>query len=98
MRPLVIALGLAYLVVAAVLFALHIGPLVLAVILAVNGAIVVGAILIERSRYRPEPAGDSTHILWRPTGERFVDPASGRTIEVQENTVTGERIYQEVDQ
>ena len=97
MRPLVIALGLAYLVVAAVLFALHLGPLPLAVILAVNGAIVVGAILIERSRYRPEPDPSSTHVLWRPTGERFVDPASGQMIEVQENTVTGERIYQEVD-
>jgi hypothetical protein len=97
-RPLVIALGLAYVVVAAVLFALRIAPIALAAILAVNGLIVIGAILIERSRYRPEPAPGSTHVLWRPTGERFVDPASGQMIEVQENTVTGERIYQEVEQ
>jgi hypothetical protein len=94
-RSIVIALGLAYLAVAAVLFALRLGPAIIAVLLAVNGLIVVGAIVFERSRYRPVPSGDDSRILWQPTGERFIDPTSGRMVEVEENTLTGERIYKE---
>jgi len=30
---------------------------------------------------------------WRETGERFVDPVSGRPVTVYEKTATGERRY-----
>ena len=38
---------------------------------------------------RDRPSGDH----WRPTGERFVDPETGRLVTVWFNQATGERQY-----
>jgi pimeloyl-ACP methyl ester carboxylesterase len=56
------------------------------------GAILAGAVLVERWRYRPltdqRPGRD-----WQATQERFVDPESGRLVTVFFNPATGERRY-----
>jgi hypothetical protein len=55
------------------------------------GAILTIAVLCERWRYRriEHSAGER----WRPTGERFEDPETGRTVEVLYDPATGERRY-----
>ncbi|HET7675691.1 MAG TPA: hypothetical protein VFL54_09240 [Gammaproteobacteria bacterium] len=59
--------------------------------LAGEGAIVTLALIFERWRYsrKSNPQG----AAWQPTGERFVDPGSGRLTEVRYNPKTGERAY-----
>ncbi|MBS0373330.1 MAG: hypothetical protein JSR73_02020 [Proteobacteria bacterium] len=54
------------------------------------GVVVLVGVAIERWRYRttPRPGAD-----WQPTGERFVDPESGRSVDVFYDPKTGERRY-----
>jgi hypothetical protein len=42
---------------------------------------------------RPSPSGN-----WRPTGEKFIDPATGKRVEVWFEPKTGERRYVDVDE
>ena len=60
----------------------------------VIGAIVIVAVLFEGSRYRP--LVDRSAAGWESTGERFVDPTSGKLVEVRFNPTSGERDYVEV--
>ena len=93
-RWVIIGYGLLYLIGAAVLlFVVH-ATLWLVVYLAVNGVILVSAMLLERQRYRTRV--DRTQGHWQPTGERFVDPTTGQLMEVFYNLATGERDYREV--
>ncbi|WP_236600751.1 hypothetical protein [Ktedonobacter sp. SOSP1-85] len=82
-----------YLVGAAVLLFIVHATLWLVLYLAVNGFILIGAMLLERQRYRTRV--DRTQGYWQPTGERFIDPASKRLMEVFYNPATGERDYRE---
>jgi membrane protein implicated in regulation of membrane protease activity len=50
-------------------------------------------VLFERFRYRPRARNPQR---LRPTGERMIDPTSGRLVEVWEDPATGEREYREV--
>jgi hypothetical protein len=56
------------------------------------GAIIAGALLVERWRYKPlvdhRPGRE-----WQATPERFVDPESGQVVTVFFNPATGERRY-----
>ena len=45
----------------------------------------------ERWRYRPNDSGASA--TWEPTSERFVDPQTGKTVQVFYNPRSGERRY-----
>ena len=58
----------------------------------VMGALVVVGILFER-RYRHNNQQPDSH--WQTTGERFVDPASGKNVEVYYDPQSGERRYVE---
>ncbi|MGC8485336.1 MAG: hypothetical protein ACP5O6_06835 [Candidatus Baltobacteraceae bacterium] len=58
------------------------------------GAIVLVAVIFEGSHYRPKI--DRNAAGWEPTGERFVDPTSGKLVEVRYNPTSGERDYIEV--
>ncbi len=58
------------------------------------GAVVLVAVIFESSRYRPKI--DRNAAGWEPTGERFVDPTSGKLLEVRYNPTNGERDYTEV--
>ena len=94
LRGVIIAYGLLYLIGAAVLlFVVH-ATFWLVLYLAMNGFILVSAVLLERKRYRTRV--DQTQGHWQFTGERFVDPTTGRLMEVFYNTATGERDYREV--
>jgi hypothetical protein len=58
--------------------------------LGVGGLIVLGT-AFERWRYRPNDARPGTG--WEPTGERFQDPQSGKTLQVFYHPRSGERRY-----
>ena len=94
LRGTIIGYGLLYLIGAAVLLLVVHATLWLVLYLAVNGVILVSAVLLERKRYRMRV--DQTQGDFQPTGERFVDPTSQRLIEVFYNPATGEREYREV--
>jgi len=94
LRWVIIGYGLLYLIGAAMLLFIVHATLWLVLYLAVNGIILVSAVLLERKRYRTRV--DRTRGHWQPTGERFVDPTTGRLMEVSYNTATGERDYREV--
>jgi len=79
---------------AAILLAAHV-TIALVIYLAINGLIIAGGILFERSSYRSN--ADRTQGTWQPTGERFNDPTSGQIVEVYYNPQTGERDYRESD-
>jgi hypothetical protein len=58
---------------------------------ALWGGFIAAAMLVERWRYRD--AGTPPDGDWQKTEERFVDPESGRTMQVFYNPRTGERRY-----
>ncbi len=92
LRKILIAYGLLCLIGAVILLAAHV-TIALVIYLAINGLIIAGAILLERSSYRSK--ANTTQGKWQPTGERFNDPTSGKMIEVYYNPQTGERDYRE---
>lgn len=53
------------------------------------GALFIGGTIFER-RYRPKSSASGP---WEATGERFVDPTTGKMTEVRYNPQTGERKY-----
>ena len=62
--------------------------------LIVLGAVVLLGVTLEARRYR----GRAGPGRWQATSERFVDPSTGRLVEVQYDPSTGERRYVEVEQ
>jgi membrane protein implicated in regulation of membrane protease activity len=55
------------------------------------GGVIVIAVLCERWRYRRKEHNHNRQ--WQPTGERFEDPETGQTVEVQYDPASGERRY-----
>lgn len=94
LRWVIIGYGVLSLIGAAILLFVAHATLGVALYLAVNGLIVVSAVLLERKRYRATV--DRTQGHWQSTGERFVDPATGQLMEVSYNPTTGERDYRAV--
>lgn len=73
---------------------------------AVTGAVVLVAVVLERTRYRSEaaerspgehgPGGGEKSMPdapFRPTDELFIDPTSGAQLRVYLDSATGERRY-----
>lgn len=58
--------------------------------LGLGGLIVLGTVF-ERWRYRPNNARPGAD--WQPTGERFEDPQTGKTVQVFYDSRSGERRY-----
>ncbi len=83
----------------AVLFAIGVVLLVAAALvgrpavpMAVFGAVLTLALVLERYVYkpiRPQPPGPG----WDRTAEQFIDPGSGQSVTVYFNPRTGERRY-----
>ncbi|HXZ04810.1 MAG TPA: hypothetical protein VEH81_08250 [Ktedonobacteraceae bacterium] len=92
LRRILIAYGVLCLIGAVILLAAHV-TIVLVIYLAINGLIITGGILFERSSYRTK--ADTTQGKWQATGERFKDPTTGQVVEVYYNPQTGERDYRE---
>ncbi len=63
-----------------------------ALYLFIAGGASTAGVMFERWRYAPPPPRIGN---WRPTGERFLDPATGKMVEVYFNRETGERHYRE---
>ncbi|MBV8974202.1 MAG: hypothetical protein JOY74_03695 [Sinobacteraceae bacterium] len=89
LRATLLALAGALAITGAILIACRVpGPGAYA--LGLGGVIVLG-ILFERWRYRPnDPRAEAG---WQPTGERFQDPHSGKTLQVYYDPRSGERRY-----
>jgi hypothetical protein len=82
------------------------GSLASALFLFVPGALMIAAVVLERTRYRSlraERSGDGAgpgggeprapEPRFRPTDERFVDPTTRVTMRVWVDPATGERRY-----
>lgn len=95
LRRFLIAFGVLDLLVAGFLLLVTQAPAVVVIYLAVSGVLIAGGILFERRGYHPRV--DRTQGVWQPTGERFVDPTTGKLMEVRFNPQTGERDYIEVN-
>jgi hypothetical protein len=93
LRRALLVWGIIDLSAAAILFAVLTGwpRFLVAGYLVINGVILIAGLLFERHRYKP-PVDRATGD-WQPTGERFIDPASGQVLEVRYNAKTGERDY-----
>lgn len=92
LRRAVLVLGAALLLGA--LLALRARAYGAALYLCVVGGLFTLGVLSEGWRYGgPRDAGTGD---WQPTGERFVDPTSGKMVEVYFNPKTGERDYRDV--
>jgi quinol-cytochrome oxidoreductase complex cytochrome b subunit len=63
--------------------------------LAVLGVVLVAAVLFERWRYS-HPERRRPDANWQATGERFIDPESGKRMEVFFDPETGKRKYVEM--
>ena len=94
LRRIIIIYGVLCILGAIILLLAHVTT-ALVIYLAINGLVIIGAILFERSGYRTN--ADRTQGRWQPTGERFNDPTSGQIVEVYYNPQTGERDYRESD-
>jgi len=95
MRKLLVALGSICLVVGIGLMLNH-QPFPAAIWLLVNGLALTLGVIFERIRYKPQ-LPQRPGPGWEATGERFVDPATGRLVEVYCRRSDGERLYVEVD-
>ncbi len=62
--------------------------------LALPGLILIGALAVERWRYK-QVAGGLPGPGWIATNEQFVDPESGKLVTVYYRASTGERRYVE---
>ena len=92
LRRVLIAYGVLCLIGAVVLLAAGVTT-ALVIYLAINGIVIAGGIIFERSGYRSKV--NRAHGQWQPTGERFNDPTTGQEVEVYYNPQTGERDYRE---
>ena len=94
LRRVLLVLGIAGLVAAGIcVLARAYGA---ALYFLIQGLALTLGILLERWRYVRNV--NRRKGRWQSTGERFVDPTSGKLTEVYYNPDTGERDYQEQDQ
>ncbi|MGH7093370.1 MAG: hypothetical protein ACREFB_07545 [Stellaceae bacterium] len=91
MRRAVLGAGIALLAAAAVALAAGL-PWPIAIWLAVLGLAATLGILYERRGGKPI-SGDRPGPDWVDTGERFVDPETGKMVSVYHHPRTGQRRY-----
>jgi len=94
LRYAVIAFGVLYLAIALFLVFLDVDTPLFIIYLVLCGSLIAGGVVFERSRYKPQVRRDVGR--WQDTGERSVDPSTGRVTKVMYNPATGERDYEEV--
>ena len=63
--------------------------------LLIWGTILTVGVLFERWRYRRIEDARASH--WQKTDERFIDPETGKIVEVYYDPATGERRYVHTD-
>ena len=92
LRTVVLIFGCGVLLLGAYLCTLGVGFGGIQTLIA--GAVFVLGTLFERWRYQNRNA--SMDADWQPTGERFVDPETGKNMEVLYDPRSGERQYREI--
>lgn len=92
LRTAVLIFGCLVLLLGAYLCTL--GPAAGGIQTLIGGAIFVLGTLFERWRYNNKNA--SMDADWEATGERFVDPATGKNMQVFYDPRSGERQYREI--
>ena len=70
-----------------------IGAIVVALWIVIPAALVLIWLLFRSGGYKRQPLDAPPRGDWTFTGERFVDPGSGETLEVWFRARTGERAY-----
>jgi hypothetical protein len=89
LRKVLVVVGLLLLAAAAYMVALH--RYLFLPHLIVLGLMLTAGIVWERWQYKKPLTRPASH--WQATGERFVDPKTGRTLEVYFDPGTGESHY-----
>jgi hypothetical protein len=92
-RAIVVGLGILCLAGAAFMMTAGRGTWIFSIELGVLGILILATTFFER-RYRGAKSGATT---WQDTGERFIDPTTGRLTQVRYNPQTGERAYLPAD-
>jgi len=93
-RMLVAGLGLVLIFGSVILFSAIRAAWPGALEMDVFGLLILGSLAFEQ-RYRAKKAAGGE---WTSTAERFVDPASGKLVDVRYNPATGERAYVSADE
>ena len=93
LRKAILAYGILAILCGVLLLAAGVGAGIVVYVL-IQGIVVIAAILFERGRYGPTVTDGGG---WQETGERFVDPSSGRLMRVRYNPQTGAREYLPAD-
>jgi hypothetical protein len=93
LRKILIVIGIALLLAAAVLLAA--GKYIFLPHVVILGLMLTAGIVWERWQYK-KPSPGRPGAGWQATGERFVDPQSGKTIEVYFDPRSGESHYVEM--
>lgn len=93
LRAFVTGLGVVFILGAVVLVVAHPRAWFVAFELLILGVIVVAGVFFE-GRYRGRSVSGSKKL--QATGERFVDPTTGKLTEVLYDPQTGERVYRVV--
>jgi hypothetical protein len=86
LRGLVVAIGISCIVAATFIAA---QSWFVALEVGIFGALILIGTIFEKHYHTRRAAGKD----WQTTSERFVDPTSGKLIEVRYNPKTGERAY-----
>jgi hypothetical protein len=90
LRAILILVGLCALAFG--LFALRFSFIAALPPLCAGGALLLGTLFEGRYRPRVRSGADG----WEPTGEKFIDPGTGKLVDVVYNPKTGEREYKDV--
>lgn len=72
---------------------LALGPIAPAIWLFAIGGMILAGTLFERAFYKPVRSEMPLGPGWARTKERFIDPETGKTVEVFYNATSGERQY-----
>jgi len=91
LRKVLLVLGVAGLLAAGI--CVFVQAYTAALYFFIQGAALTAGILLERWRYVHSVNRSKGH--WQTTGERFMDPISGKLMEVYFNPATGERDYRD---
>ena len=94
LRGIVLAIGILMLLAGVIMVGLELWP---ALWLLIAGGVIIVGTLLERVIYKPLRS-ERPGVGWVKTAERFIDPDTGRPVDVFYNPTSGERQYVSPDE
>ncbi|MBL6617844.1 MAG: hypothetical protein ISP49_06030 [Reyranella sp.] len=94
LRGIVLGVGILMLLAGVIMVGLELWP---ALWLLIVGGVITAGTLLERVIYKPLRS-ERPGAGWVKTAERFIDPDTGRAVDVFYNPASGERQYVSPDQ